>query len=46
MKKLPRYPVPVFLLAQLAVHSEYHNSGDVFNSNKSKCTGQAGDLGG
>ncbi len=27
MKKLPRYPVPVFLLAQLAVHSEYHNQG-------------------
>jgi GNAT superfamily N-acetyltransferase len=27
MKKLPRYPVPVFLLAQLAVHSEYHDQG-------------------
>ncbi|MEA1968357.1 MAG: GNAT family N-acetyltransferase [Thermodesulfobacteriota bacterium] len=27
MKKLPRYPVPVFLLAQLAVHSEYHSQG-------------------
>jgi GNAT superfamily N-acetyltransferase len=27
MKKLPRYPVPVFLLAQLAVHSEYHGHG-------------------
>jgi GNAT superfamily N-acetyltransferase len=27
MKKLPRYPVPVFLLAQLAVHSEYHGQG-------------------
>ncbi len=26
-KKLPRYPVPVFLLAQLAVHSEYHGQG-------------------
>lgn len=26
-KKLPRYPVPVFLLAQLAVHSEYHGKG-------------------
>lgn len=26
-KKLPRYPVPVFLLAQLAVHKEYHGSG-------------------
>ena len=26
-KKLPRYPVPVFLLAQLAVHSEYHSQG-------------------
>jgi len=24
-KKLPSYPVPVFLLAQLAVHSEYRN---------------------
>jgi GNAT superfamily N-acetyltransferase len=27
MKKLPRYPVPVFLLAQLAVHLEYHGQG-------------------
>ncbi len=27
MKKLPRYPVPVFLLGQLAVHSEYHDQG-------------------
>ncbi len=27
MKKLPRYPVPVFLLAQLAVHSECHGKG-------------------
>lgn len=27
MKKLPRYPVPVFLLAQLAVHSEYQGQG-------------------
>ncbi len=26
-KKLPRYPVPVFILAQLAVHSEYHGQG-------------------
>lgn len=26
-KKLPRYPIPVFLLAQLAVHSEYHGQG-------------------
>jgi len=26
-KKLPRYPVPVFLLAQLAVHSEYQGKG-------------------
>ena len=26
-KKLPRYPVPVFLLAQLAVHKELHGSG-------------------
>lgn len=26
-KKLPRYPVPIFLLAQLAVHSEYHGKG-------------------
>ncbi len=26
-KKLPRYPVPVFLLAQLAVHVEYHGKG-------------------
>lgn len=26
-KKLPHYPVPVFLLAQLAVHSEYHGQG-------------------
>ncbi|MBF4264500.1 GNAT family N-acetyltransferase, partial [Vibrio anguillarum] len=26
-KKLPRYPIPVFLLAQLAVHKEYHGSG-------------------
>jgi len=27
IKKLPRYPVPVFLLAQLAVHLEYHGQG-------------------
>ncbi|MBW2100299.1 MAG: GNAT family N-acetyltransferase [Deltaproteobacteria bacterium] len=27
MKKLPRYPVPVFLLAQLAVHLKYHGQG-------------------
>lgn len=26
-KKLPRYPVPVFLLAQLAVHREYQGKG-------------------
>jgi GNAT superfamily N-acetyltransferase len=26
-RKLPRYPIPVFLLAQLAVHSEYHGKG-------------------
>ena len=26
-KKLPRYPIPVFLLAQLAVHREYHGKG-------------------
>ena len=26
-KKLPRYPIPVFLLAQLAVHSEFHGHG-------------------
>jgi len=26
-KKLPHYPVPVFLLAQLAVHSEYQSQG-------------------
>ncbi|REL26543.1 N-acetyltransferase [Thalassotalea euphylliae] len=26
-KKLPRYPVPVFLLAQLAVHKAFHGSG-------------------
>ena len=26
-KKLPRYPVPVFLLAQLAVHREYQSQG-------------------
>lgn len=26
-KKIPRYPVPVFLLAQLAVHKNYHGSG-------------------
>lgn len=25
--KLPHYPVPVFLLAQMAVHSKYHNHG-------------------
>jgi len=27
VKKLPLYPVPVFLLAQLAVHSEYQGKG-------------------
>lgn len=26
-KKLPRYPVPVFLLAQLGVHKEFHGRG-------------------
>ncbi len=26
-KKLPRYPVPVFLLAQIAVHLKYHDQG-------------------
>ncbi|MBW1841548.1 MAG: GNAT family N-acetyltransferase [Deltaproteobacteria bacterium] len=26
-KKLPHYPVPVFLLAQLAVHKDYHGQG-------------------
>lgn len=26
-KKLPKYPVPVFLLAQLAVHKELHGKG-------------------
>jgi GNAT superfamily N-acetyltransferase len=26
-KKLPRYPIPVFLLAQLAVHKEFQGSG-------------------
>lgn len=26
-KQLPHYPIPVFLLAQLAVHSEYHGQG-------------------
>ena len=26
-KKLPHYPVPVFLLAQLAVHKQFHGSG-------------------
>ncbi len=26
-KKLPKDPVPVFLIAQLAVHSEYHGQG-------------------
>ncbi|HGS4675862.1 TPA: GNAT family N-acetyltransferase, partial [Vibrio cholerae] len=26
-KKLPRYPIPVFLLAQLAVHKDFHGSG-------------------
>ena len=26
-KKLPKYPVPVFLLAQLAVHCEFHGQG-------------------
>ena len=26
-KKLPKYPVPVFLIAQLAVHREFHGEG-------------------
>jgi len=26
-KQLPHYPVPVFLIAQLAVHKEYHGQG-------------------
>lgn len=26
-KKLPHYPIPVFLLAQLGVHREYHGQG-------------------
>ena len=26
-KKFPRYPVPVFLFAQLAVHKEFHGEG-------------------
>lgn len=26
-RKLPDYPIPVFLLAQMAVHSKYHNQG-------------------
>lgn len=26
-KKLPQYPIPVFLLAQLAVHNEFHGHG-------------------
>ena len=26
-KKLPRYPVPVFLLAQVAVHQDYQDRG-------------------
>ncbi len=26
-KKLPHYPIPVFLLAQLAVHKAFHGSG-------------------
>lgn len=26
-KKLPHYPVPVFLLAQLAVHKDFHGQG-------------------
>lgn len=26
-RKLPRYPVPVFLIAQLAVHREFHGEG-------------------
>lgn len=26
-KKLPKYPIPVFLIAQLAVHHEFHGKG-------------------
>ena len=26
-RKLPHYPVPVFLLAQMAIHLKYHNKG-------------------
>lgn len=26
-KKLPHYPIPVFLIAQLAVHKEFHGEG-------------------
>jgi GNAT superfamily N-acetyltransferase len=26
-KKLPRYPIPIFLLAELGVHQEYHGQG-------------------
>ncbi len=26
-KKLPHYPIPVFLIAQLAVHKEFHSKG-------------------
>lgn len=27
VKRLPHYPIPVFLIAQLAVHSEYRGKG-------------------
>jgi GNAT superfamily N-acetyltransferase len=27
IKKLPKYPIPIFLLAQLAVHKAFHGSG-------------------
>jgi ribosomal protein S18 acetylase RimI-like enzyme len=27
VKRLPHYPIPVFLIAQLAVHSEFHGKG-------------------
>ena len=27
VKRLPHYPIPVFLIAQLAVHSQFHGNG-------------------
>lgn len=27
VKRLPHYPIPIFLIAQLAVHSEFHGKG-------------------